>query len=175
MSLSLGPHGCCCAGGSASSSAHAARTEVSLQSGPVPTERPTGYGAGYQEVVGGPQMVEGAGNVSRGSRLGPVLRRQGYLWMNPLSSKAGAPAGLGQGQHINARQYGSRQNPAFLLKVVTDSHLNQSVELRSLRPSQESGGVNTMSGQGTQDLYSAHSGVQENGSAIYLFWAPVPG
>ena len=60
VSLSLGPHSCCCAGGSASSSAHAASTEVSLQSGPVPTERPTGYGAGYQEVVGGPQMVEGA-------------------------------------------------------------------------------------------------------------------
>ena len=44
-------HGCCCAGGSACSSAHAASAEVSLQSGPVPTERPTGYSAGHQEIV----------------------------------------------------------------------------------------------------------------------------
>ena len=61
VSLPLGPHGCCCEGGSANSSAHAASAEVSLQSGPVPTERPTGYGAGHQEIVYAPQMVEGAG------------------------------------------------------------------------------------------------------------------
>ena len=96
VSPPLGPHGCCCEDNSASTSAHAASTEVSLKSGPVPTERPMGYGAGYQEVVCGPQMVEGAGEHLERQQAGSSPVSAGdYLWIHPLrvgalSTKAGA-------------------------------------------------------------------------------------
>ena len=110
VSPPLGPHGICCAGGSTSSSAHMAMVEVSLKSGPVPTERPTGYCAGHQVIVCGPQVVEGAREQLERQQARSILASAGDILDVPLKGCGALHEGrgtsgnwgvLGQGQQIN--------------------------------------------------------------------------